>query len=290
MRKSEVFKNALVAISDGESIASFASRSGVHKSTIHRWVNNGGPRNDSREYSEEIKNEAVRLYLSGIATKPISKIIGCTDQTVARWVESSGHPLRNKSEAAALVRETWRGRVKGQKIPFWSAKNSNWLISDSSYEYARMIQLDSDASVSAFSKCSRSLFYANGRRRYLPDFIVEYFDGRKFIEEVKPSVFLNDKKVVEKSLVAIEWCKRNGYEFRFVTECDIGDKYLEIARSDAVPSLISSGAKARRAEYRHRHYVERIKGDPVKIEEHRARARAYYHRKKTSEQDNPAVG
>jgi len=54
-------------------------------------------------------------------------------------------------------------------------------------------------------------------RRYCPDFIVEYTDGRKAILEVKDPGRLDSDEVKRKRKAAEMWCKRRGMEYVIAT-------------------------------------------------------------------------
>lgn len=47
-----------------------------------------------RTYSEEIKKEAIKLYLEGLSAPSISKIIGANEGTIREWVKISGNETR----------------------------------------------------------------------------------------------------------------------------------------------------------------------------------------------------
>ncbi|MHB8515336.1 MAG: TnsA endonuclease N-terminal domain-containing protein [Dehalococcoidia bacterium] len=55
-------------------------------------------------------------------------------------------------------------------------------------------------------------------RRYVPDFIVEYRDGRKALIEVKDPSRMRDSDEVQRKRKAAEiWCKRRGMEYVIMT-------------------------------------------------------------------------
>jgi hypothetical protein len=55
------------------------------------------------------------------------------------------------------------------------------------------------------------------KRKYIPDLVVEYHDGRTFLEEVKGFIY-NPAKFVMKNGIAKAYCKLRGWEYRIVFE------------------------------------------------------------------------
>lgn len=54
-------------------------------------------------------------------------------------------------------------------------------------------------------------------RRYSPDFLVEYFDGRKALLEVKDPSRMDSPEVLRKRKAAEIWCARRGMEYIIAT-------------------------------------------------------------------------
>lgn len=54
-------------------------------------------------------------------------------------------------------------------------------------------------------------------RRYVPDFIVQYTDGRKALIEVKDPSRIDSDEVKRKRKAAEIWCKRRGMEYIVAT-------------------------------------------------------------------------
>jgi hypothetical protein len=89
-----------------------------------------------------------------------------------------------------------------------------------------MIHLDKDGSVSDWSYESVSIDYVSNvrtgrKRKYYPDFIVEYLDGRKELVEIKPKKRLNQLTVKKKIDAATDWCSTNAYTFKVLTEVEL---------------------------------------------------------------------
>lgn len=58
-------------------------------------------------------------------------------------------------------------------------------------------------------------------RNYLPDFLVEFSDGRKVLVEVKPSRKLVHAQVKKKLAAAQVWCFERGIDLQVITEIDL---------------------------------------------------------------------
>jgi len=54
-------------------------------------------------------------------------------------------------------------------------------------------------------------------RRYVPDFVVEYTDGRRALIEVKDPSRIDSDEVRRKRKAAEIWCKRRGMEYVVAT-------------------------------------------------------------------------
>lgn len=55
------------------------------------------------------------------------------------------------------------------------------------------------------------------QRRYVPDFFVEYVDGRKVMIEVKDPSRLDSNDVLRKRKAAEMWCRQRGIEYMLAT-------------------------------------------------------------------------
>ena len=106
---------------------------------------------------------------------------------------------------------------------FWNPKKSPYNIErfDSDLERRMMARLEADASVKKWMKRHGiSIPWIDGQRhqrRYVPDFIVEYEDGRKEIIEVKDPSRIDSNDVQRKRKAAEMWCKQRGMEYVMAT-------------------------------------------------------------------------
>ena len=92
---------------------------------------------------------------------------------------------------------------------------------DSQLEMWMMEKLDADPTVVKWMKRHGITIpwvdVQKHMRRYCPDFIVEYINGRKVILEVKDPSRLDSDEVKRKRKAAEMWCKRRGMEYEVAT-------------------------------------------------------------------------
>ena len=88
---------------------------------------------------------------------------------------------------------------------------------DSQLELWMMEKLDDDPTVAKWMKRHGITIpwvdVQKHMRRYCPDFIVEYTDGRKTLLEVKDPSRVDSDEVKRKRKAAEMWCKRRGMEY-----------------------------------------------------------------------------
>lgn len=88
---------------------------------------------------------------------------------------------------------------------------------DSELERRMMEHLERDPAVAKWMKRHGiSIVWIDGqnhRRRYVPDFLVEFTDGRIALIEVKDPARLDSDDVKRKRKAAELWCKKRGMEY-----------------------------------------------------------------------------
>ena len=88
---------------------------------------------------------------------------------------------------------------------------------DSKLECWMMEKLDADPTVVKWMKRHGIsipwIDVQKHQRRYVPDFIVEYIDGKKLILEVKDPSRVDSDEVKRKRKAAEMWCKKRGMEY-----------------------------------------------------------------------------
>lgn len=91
----------------------------------------------------------------------------------------------------------------------------------SDLERRMMERLEADPTVKKWMKRHGiSIAWIDGQkhqRRYVPDFLVEYIDGRKAIIEVKDPSRLDSDDVKRKRKAAEIWCKQRRMEYTVAT-------------------------------------------------------------------------
>jgi len=97
-------------------------------------------------------------------------------------------------------------------------------------DFIELLRFDA-FSISSYHAQTPVIFYSeNGKnRRYTPDVLVNYKDGRKVMYEVKPrEVIRNNWPALKgKFKQAIRYGKLHGYSFKIVTEIEIRTAYLK---------------------------------------------------------------
>lgn len=89
-----------------------------------------------------------------------------------------------------------------------------------------MLHLDANEMVTTYQYEQVIVMYVSNLRsgklsRYLPDFLVEYIDGRKILVEIKPKKRLNQLKVRKKLEAAQQWCAEHDATFEVITEVEL---------------------------------------------------------------------
>lgn len=148
--------------------------------------------------------------------------------------EKAGETLRRRFSSGELVRtqeqkdkisETITGLYRSggfqwSKGNHYSPKTGKTSYYRSSWELRFMVQLDNDPHVKDYQYEPFVIPYVwdGGDHRYLPDFLVEYSDGRKELIEVGPEKlkeenFRNQAKIESARL----FCESRGWTFRVVS-------------------------------------------------------------------------
>lgn len=96
----------------------------------------------------------------------------------------------------------------------------------SSWEMEYALWLDANVDVESFGHETLVIEYVSNarsgkKRRYYPDFVVRYVDGRVEIVEIKPSKRVHNPRVMKKTVAAGEWARVNGATFRVITEIQL---------------------------------------------------------------------
>lgn len=89
-----------------------------------------------------------------------------------------------------------------------------------------MIHLDASPDVEFWSYEKTVIEYVSNVRtkkirKYYPDFLVRYKDGRTELIEVKPKRKLEQAVIKKKMAAALLWCAEHGMTYRIVTEIQL---------------------------------------------------------------------
>lgn len=106
-----------------------------------------------------------------------------------------------------------------------SIKNNERIEFESSLERDYIYLLEFDIEVKRYYEQPIKIYYTedNIEKYYVPDFIVEYWNGSKEIIEIKYSQELEEKRTIlsTKFNAAKELCKKNGLTFKIINEHSI---------------------------------------------------------------------
>ena len=143
--------------------------------------------------------------------------------------KNHSHEARNKMSEVRT-----RRLVEGETKPY--GKN-NHMCGDhksikternhryrSSWELETMKYLDNNPEFFSWNyECLRiPYFYDNHKRWYVPDFLVEYVDGRKEIWEIKPKEFVSSRACQLKKEAATSYCDSEGIsEYKILTRDEL---------------------------------------------------------------------
>ena len=106
---------------------------------------------------------------------------------------------------------------------FENPRKSPWNFEryDSELERRTMERLERDSAVAKWMKRHGVsipwIDAQNRQRRYVPDFLVEYADGRIALLEVKDASRIDSDDVKRKRSAAELWCKKRGMEYIIYT-------------------------------------------------------------------------
>lgn len=99
---------------------------------------------------------------------------------------------------------------------------------DSNYERDRIYQLQSDTNIVKLIRCKDFIPYQidGVTKNYNPDFYIEYKNGKKVVEEVKPSKFVNMFNNRDKFSAAKNFYKDKGIIYKVILENKIYGKKI----------------------------------------------------------------
>ena len=211
-------QEALTRYSAGESSLAIAKSMDIQRYNIHRWTKEAGITR-SRAVPKDVRQEILRLYQEEkmLPREIASKL--CISKDTVTWRIKRAGASRSKSEGMSISVQKRRKHSKGG---MWqSTKTGKWEPAASIMEMLRMQQLDADETVQSWTKTVPFIKYGDGRH-YIPDILVKYFDGRRVLEEVKPSSQHSYPENIAKWQAANAYATQNGLEFKIVSEHELG--------------------------------------------------------------------
>jgi hypothetical protein len=121
---------------------------------------------------------------------------------------------RKKKRKGHYIRGTYTSPIAGE-----CKYRSGW-------ELKVMVYLDENPDVESWSYEKTVIEYVSNVRskkirKYYPDFLVKYKDGRSELIEVKPKRKLEQLTVKKKMTAAMLWCSERGMSYRIMTEVQL---------------------------------------------------------------------
>ena len=106
---------------------------------------------------------------------------------------------------------------------FYSEKNLKNIFYQSSYELKALNIFENDTKIKFFDRCNFCIEYKidDKVKLYKPDFILTYNDNHIEIIEVKANWEINEKAILLKKQAAEEYCKKNNYIYKIITENEL---------------------------------------------------------------------
>lgn len=167
-----------------------------------------------RTHSEETKRHLSEISKGGIRSGKNNGMFGRghTEETRAKMSD-----LKTK---LILEGKFNPGRTGHKKGHYTSTKTEQTHFFRSSWEEMLMQHFDADDTVATwdYESFRISYDYDNHKRWYVPDFLVTYTTGLKYLIEVKPYEFVESGRVRLKSQAGEKWCAENGATFLVVTK------------------------------------------------------------------------
>ncbi|MES2863013.1 MAG: TnsA endonuclease N-terminal domain-containing protein [Bacteroidota bacterium] len=154
------------------------------------------------------------------------------------FIEVNENPQKNELNLHYLTKKVMVSFKKSRNIPIKefslsgsivSLKNNDTIDFESSLERDFISLLEFEDKVVKYCHQPIKIYYCNDKKYYVPDFYIEYENGRKEIVEIKYSndLLINHDKFKYKFEAAREFCKANNIKFLILTEIDIRSSYLE---------------------------------------------------------------
>ncbi len=219
-------KKAVKEYINGATTKQLSIKYKVDRATISDWLVMEGIK--PQTYSErlgitqEMRDSAISLYVNDkLNCVEIAKIYKVSPSSVFYWTRDERRPT---SEIYAI--KSARGELKDRGRRANKGKvNTRFgeIYFDSSYEKDRLIQLNNDSSVVVLKRCPFVVpFVKNDKKSfYNPDLYIEYADGKKVVEEIKPLIRIKEIENRNKIIAAKIFFSNKDIIFKVTTEFKI---------------------------------------------------------------------
>ncbi len=205
-----------------------AKKYGVAGRTITYWLlkNNIKPKryNETLGVTNEIKQKAIDLYVNEkLNCCEIAKRIGHSNRSILDWIKS----VQRSNSEIAIDRIIKRGQNHNYKGIHGSLKTQHGeIFYDSTYERDRIHQHLQNDQIRLLTRCKDKIQYnCNGIIKYYnPDLYIEYNNGNKIVEEIKPFTFINKFSNRDKFSSAKKFYKNSNIIYKVITEIIIYGK------------------------------------------------------------------
>ena len=187
--------------------------------TLKRNLNKNGIDTSIENSIDKLSEEVIKDYKTK-QLKEIAKEYRVGIETIKKYLLSKGVKLRTLSQSASLNIKNNGVNFKGENILYKSVKNNCEILANSSYELARFLELEVDDNVVLYTKDVETICYNDCNNNYTADIYIEYKNGRKVVEEVKPNWYL---KYMNKTLDLI----KNTTQENIATELNISPKSVK---------------------------------------------------------------
>ncbi len=167
---------------------------------------------------DKIGDTAKQNFELGLRISPFTIV---TSEQRREWME------RACATRATNGFHSQRGFENGWHL---STKNNREHHYESSWERVRMELLDVDPTVVTWKKCDFIVPYWSSEkqktRRYTPDFLITYVDGRTIIEEVKGWMTV---EVHDKARAGMMFATKQGWEYKLTRKVRNSSTFVEIS-------------------------------------------------------------
>jgi len=128
--------------------------------------------------------------------------------------------VKRKISEKYFLREIHNQNHNSLRGRFFSPKNNCEILYESSYELLAFKILEQLSEVKKYSRCNFVIpyFSESSTKKYMPDIIVTYMDGKSEVIEVKPQWALGRKDNILKIKAAKKYCAENDLTFSVWTE------------------------------------------------------------------------